>query len=245
MKAESFNQLKKLTNAFTRMASRSCRVLMVVKDISSFFPWKKYEQEKLLQLSYMVSWLRISSILKITANKNNSLAGSIKFYAQIWIFPDGEVRLLFPWYLGIILRNNRSHLEFCKVDSWKWKNLVENGGLWWAHFRRREGMNNFNISLSSCRGTCSYTAFYTIIPFKSQVRIASDFIKHAPPGEFNEVFNGRGERFWCTFLFFGLFSTCFPFPLDVRILLSNDNLLKEKAARFVWEYNNLNLFNLR
>ena len=75
----------------------------------------------------------------------------------------------------------------------------------------------------------------TSIPFKSQVRIASDFIKHAPPGEFNEVFNGRGERFWCTFLFFGLFSTSFPFPLDVRILLSNDNLLKEKAARFVWE----------
>lgn len=97
------------------MASRSCRVLMVVKDISSFFPWKKYEQEKLLQLSYMVSWLRISSILKITANKNNSLAGSIKFYAHIWIFPDGEVRLLFPWYLGIQLWNNRSHLEFCRV----------------------------------------------------------------------------------------------------------------------------------
>lgn len=77
-----------------------------------------------------------------------------------------------------------------------------------------------------------------------QVRIAADFVMHAPPGEFNEVFNGepylRDWLYWNDH--WNMFVYHSSFFSDVRVLLNNDDLLREGAAQWVSFFLNVVIF---
>jgi len=63
-------------------------------------------------------------------------------------------------------------------------------------------------------------ADYEAISDSEKARIASEFLMHAPPGEFNEVFN------------------------DVRILVNNDKLLKENCNETFSKYNKEQMYTV-
>lgn len=67
-----------------------------------------------------------------------------------------------------------------------------------------------------------------------KVRIVSDFILHAPPGKDGRGISSSSEKNSNKILLAGEFNEVFN---DVRVLLNNDNLLKEKAGPAFAQYN--------